>query len=373
MPHLRCIDAIPKRSITTRGHVTFVIPSTEKQMMQQHKWTTWIWSASALAMIAAPIVVVSGISAANAQFWKFPWETDEPRRPPPRRSPPPGAPVVRDPQGRAPICLTLEQRLAEEANRGSTQRSRLPQINDNIRAARRNLRRAERDLDRRGCYEQFLFTRSLRRTRTCVQLDRSSREASRQIADLEARKQQILGSAGRSYQDDIIRELAHNNCGGIYQQEARRRNPFSNFWQDEDSGDHNYRGNTFAGLPFATYRTVCVRLCDGFYFPVSFSTLPTHFSRDANVCRSQCAAPAELYFHQNPGQSIDQMVSHASQQPYSDLKTAFRYRNEYVAGCSCKPTEYVPEMANASPQTQPNMPQTPTNSRPSAKPLSPVR
>jgi hypothetical protein len=28
---------------------------------------------------------------------------------------------------------------------------------------------------------------------------------------------------------------------------------------------------------------------------------------------------------------------------YTQLKTAFRYRKEYVAGCSCKTTEYVPE------------------------------
>jgi hypothetical protein len=30
-----------------------------------------------------------------------------------------------------------------------------------------------------------------------------------------------------------------------------------------------------------TYRTVCVRLCDGFYFPISFSTYRSHFKKDA--------------------------------------------------------------------------------------------
>jgi hypothetical protein len=85
-----------------------------------------------------------------------------------------------------------------------------------------------------------------------------------------------------------------------------------------------------------------VRLCDGYYFPVSFSTLPNHFQRDAQVCQSQCAAPADLYYHQNPGGSVDQMVSVGSQQPYTSLKVAFRYRKEYVAGCSCKQAEYKP-------------------------------
>jgi hypothetical protein len=31
-----------------------------------------------------------------------------------------------------------------------------------------------------------------------------------------------------------------------------------------------------------TYKTVCVGLCDGFYFPVSFATRRQRFARDAN-------------------------------------------------------------------------------------------
>ena len=87
-----------------------------------------------------------------------------------------------------------------------------------------------------------------------------------------------------------------------------------------------------------------MRLCDGYYFPVSFSTLPNHFQRDADLCQSPCAAPAELYYHQNPGGAVEQMVSAASQQPYTSLKTAWRYRKEYVPGCSCKAAEYQPSV-----------------------------
>jgi hypothetical protein len=85
-----------------------------------------------------------------------------------------------------------------------------------------------------------------------------------------------------------------------------------------------------------------VRLCDGYYFPVSFSTLPNHFQRDADQCQSQCAAPAELYYHQNPGGAVEQMVSASNQQPYTSLKSAWRYRKEFVQGCSCKAAEYQP-------------------------------
>ncbi|MGI9426913.1 MAG: DUF2865 domain-containing protein [Hyphomicrobiaceae bacterium] len=325
---------------------------------------------------------MSDSAPAQAQNWKFPWETDE--RPQPRRRPRPpaqsGQPGFgttynnqRLPGGRSPICLRLEQRLAQEANRGSLARGRLPEIEQGIRVARRSVRRLERELDRRECYETFLFSKTLRRTRSCVRLDRQSRRASTELRDLSAQRQQILGSGDRSYQDDIIRELALNNCGRVYTRENRRRNPFSNFWQDEDSGDRGYRGNTFAGLPFATYRTLCVRLCDGYYFPVSFSTLPPYFNRDAQACQSRCAAPTELYFHQNPGQSVDGMVSQRTQLPYSELKSAFKYRKEYVPGCSCKASEYV--AADASNQIAP----APSAGQPQQSPpsgrrgLSPVR
>ncbi|MEM9355521.1 MAG: DUF2865 domain-containing protein [Pseudomonadota bacterium] len=332
-------------------------------MNKSKRWTRFLWWSSICAVLAYPLVGSLPITPAVAQGWVFPWETKEekPRRPPPRRDR--GRQIA--PQGfnnaynrinpgnRPPICLQLEQRLAEEANRGSQSRSQLPQIEENIRVARGSLRRLERELDRRECYDTFLFTKTLRRTRRCVGLDRRARQASRQLSDMQARRQQILGSGDKSYQNEIIRELAVNRCGAIYQRENRRRNPFANFWQDEDSGDRGFRGNTFAGLPFATYRTVCVRLCDGYYFPVSFSTLPNHFGRDANACQSRCAAPTELYFHQNPGQSVDQMVSQQTQRPYSDLKTAFRYRKEYVAGCSCKAAEFIPDAGSGTPGAQP--------------------
>jgi hypothetical protein len=89
-----------------------------------------------------------------------------------------------------------------------------------------------------------------------------------------------------------------------------------------------------------------VRLCDGYYFPVSFSTLRSHFAQDAETCTSKCSAPVELYYHPNPGGTMEQAVALQSSEPYTKLKTAFRYRKEYVNGCSCKEAEYLPAAAD---------------------------
>ena len=211
------------------------------------------------------------------------------------------------------ICLQLEQRLVAETQGSNQGRELLPKIENDMRTLERNYQTAQLQLNRADCWDQFLFSRTLRRTPRCVQLANEVDSARQRLADLEAQRRQIMGTRRRrSFQDDIIRELARNNCGPQYQQEARRRDAPAT--RSPRCGARRARGprgspNQFGNLPFATYRTLCVRLCDGYYFPVSFSTLPNHFQRDADVCQSQCAAPAELYYHQNPGGAVEQMVS----------------------------------------------------------------
>ena len=58
-------------------------------------------------------------------------------------------------------------------------------------------------------------------------------------------------------------------------------------------------------------------------------------------CQSNCAAPAELYVYRNPGSGIEQAIS-LNGSAYADLPVAFKYRKEYVKGCSCKQAEYNP-------------------------------
>jgi Protein of unknown function (DUF2865) len=84
-----------------------------------------------------------------------------------------------------------------------------------------------------------------------------------------------------------------------------------------------------------TYRTLCVRLCDGYYFPISFSTSKDNFARDAKVCERSCKSPARLFFHENPGQDPEEMED-ARGKTYKDLKVAFLHRKQYDEACSCK-------------------------------------
>jgi hypothetical protein len=84
-----------------------------------------------------------------------------------------------------------------------------------------------------------------------------------------------------------------------------------------------------------TYRTLCVRLCDGFYFPVSYSTRPGRFAGDAKQCEQRCPNGSRLFVHRNPGQDVDDMVD-LDGRPYRSLPTAFLHRAQYVADCTCR-------------------------------------
>lgn len=107
------------------------------------------------------------------------------------------------------------------------------------------------------------------------------------------------------------------------------------------------------------YRTLCVRTCDGYYFPISFAVQTKYFDRDQNTCSEMCpASEVKLYSHAIPEQSSEDMVSVETKVPYKDLPAAFNYRivgAPTVAHCTCHNTQpsvstSVPAAAPASPK-----------------------
>ena len=84
-------------------------------------------------------------------------------------------------------------------------------------------------------------------------------------------------------------------------------------------------------------RTVCVRLCDGYVFPIgrlrARGDLPVHAAACAAACPN---APSEL-FTLAPGRSEMQEAVGLGGQPYRRLARANLVRRERVEGCSCQP------------------------------------
>ena len=88
-------------------------------------------------------------------------------------------------------------------------------------------------------------------------------------------------------------------------------------------------------VPKGAFRTLCVRSCDGYYFPISFSTTREGIEDDAAACSRICpAGDAELYFHATLRERPSDMRSLAGAM-YTDLPTAFRHQSVYDPSCTC--------------------------------------
>ena len=100
-----------------------------------------------------------------------------------------------------------------------------------------------------------------------------------------------------------------------------------------------------APTPQRIFRTVCVRLCDGYYFPISSSVSRGNFAKDERVCQSQCGSEARLYVQRTARSGVEDLkdLKDLQGRSYSQLKTAFLYRSEYLPNCKCRPHPWETE------------------------------
>jgi hypothetical protein len=146
-----------------------------------------------------------------------------------------------------------------------------------------------------------------------------------------------MGGSDRDNQRrSVLLALAQNNCGPQYANAARGPGNFlDNLFGNNNNNNPSAPGADL-GPQSGTFRTVCVRTCDGAYFPISFATVPGRFPDDEKTCKALCpAAEANLYAYRNPGEDINQAVS-INGQPYSASPNAFRFRQEFNPSCACK-------------------------------------
>lgn len=103
------------------------------------------------------------------------------------------------------------------------------------------------------------------------------------------------------------------------------------------------------GSGHGNLRTVCVRTCDGGFFPISSGATPLDFRRDQKVCAMMCPQTETELFYQSMtnGQETDQMTSTVTGRPYYELTNAFTYRTRDLSkpgACGCDLSAYYQEM-----------------------------
>jgi hypothetical protein len=81
---------------------------------------------------------------------------------------------------------------------------------------------------------------------------------------------------------------------------------------------------------------VCVKTCDGSFFPVSYSGAGSRADSLEEVCRSLCPN-ADVALYSFPfGGTINMAVSSSTGEPYVNWPNALKYLQSYDSTCSCR-------------------------------------
>jgi hypothetical protein len=240
-------------------------------------------------------------------------------------------------QSQNPACQRLEAQLSS-LDRGNADPTRAGQI----RNAEDSVNRQQFEVDKLvaqqrnlGCGNIGFFSIFINQPPQCGSLNRRIEEQRDTLDRMQNRLQRLQGGTTEraSQRQSLLIALADNGCGQQYRAAARAGQQGGFF--DRLFGG----GNVFTSQPGSmggTFRTVCVRTCDGYYFPISFETTPDHFRGDEQACQRLCpAADAQLYTYHNPGEEVGQAVS-LNGRLYTELPTAFQYRKALTSSCSCR-------------------------------------
>ncbi|MDO8534474.1 MAG: DUF2865 domain-containing protein, partial [Xanthobacteraceae bacterium] len=261
-------------------------------------------------------------------------------------APPPGVQAPRPPLGSSnnPACLRLESALAQIDAVANANPDTVRRYEDAITRQRYELDQTIMQGRRAGCDSGgsfFLFGSP--KPPQCDQLNSQIGRMRGNLDRMTAELGQMRGGSdlNRDLQRrQLIASLAQNNCGPQYRTTSAQPPRQRGFFEGLFGGGWREESTVESGpleMPMSsTYRTLCVRTCDGFYFPISYATVPGRFQDDERACKRLCpAAEVALYAHRHPGEEVAQAVS-TSGQLYSEMPNAFKYRQEYNAACSCR-------------------------------------
>jgi hypothetical protein len=249
----------------------------------------------------------------------------------------------------SPMCQRLAGQLASiEAGGGDSAKADQIRRYEEAQARQQGeLERVQGQAQRQGCDSTGFFSLFSGQSAQCGPLNTRIQQMRQNLDQITTNLERLRGgSFGSSERDNqrrsVLMALAQNDCGPQYAAMLRNSGGGGGggFFESLFGGGGN-NNNPISppmdnGAASGTYRTVCARSCDGYYFPISFATVPGRFAEDERICKSLCpAADATLYTYRNPGEDMNQAVS-INGQPYSQSPNAFRYRQTFDKTCSCK-------------------------------------
>lgn len=293
--------------------------------------------------------------------------------------------AVTQPQAASRVCRQLEADLAS-ASRGGAKPALLRKYDDAIARQRQQMAKAR---NQSGCG----FSLFGRNGNACAALDATIDRMTANLDALQAKRAQLAGGGSRRDRARILASLDANGCREDAVpskrspiREASRETGKGNLLDQLLGADRSHlealddpgeeRGiRAMINQPDrmdlprlrGEFRTVCVRTCDGYFFPMSNAASLGDFPRDQKNCDSSCPG-TEMQVFYSRGQDGDtaDMTSSATGRPYRELPTAYLYKQSArppACGCNAARNFEViagnppgPEQSRADTQTEPFIP-----------------
>jgi len=263
------------------------------------------------------------------------------------------------------LCRQLEAQLADTGRGGGGASSAQVRRYDRaIADQRRQIQKARSQLRRSNCSNFDVFGRG---GGSCSGMNAQLDRMERNLASLERRRADMsTGGGGNSRRERarIMAAIDANGCRDVRRrddqgQRVARRDGGPSFLERLFGGNRSYeryeprssepeRVRSAPGTSFEEYggggsfRTLCVRTCDGYYWPISYSSTRSEFERDEQNCQTMCpGTEVQLYSHRVPDEESEQMVDSGGN-PYTDLSSAFKYKDvnfQRPEACSCGSTK----------------------------------
>ena len=230
--------------------------------------------------------------------------------------------------GASEICERLRGELADIPELiGSTQSART--LSSTIAAQQREITRLKTEMRRMRCSGGSIVVINGPNAGECAAAGETLRQLEASRETLVNEKNEALSSASNDERRlELLAALDEAGCD-----EELVATP------ETVPDDPSVPADPSAGIGMG-YRTICVRICDGGFFPISVRTSPAFFGRDAAACEKRCpSAETQLFFGPSASADVGAFTSAATGSPYAALAHAFAFRNrpagQAAPGCGC--------------------------------------
>ena len=266
------------------------------------------------------------------------------------------------PLGATPICDQLRFDLANvRENAGATSDAR--KFARAIAEQKSSLRQLDFTLRQQGYSAGSMVVIDDAPNGQCEQLEAKQARMERNLEILEQKRISLLsGNQSGLVRQQLVRALEENACTnqpmlvstpgeGLDGEPLVRETVDGMETIRVPSTDPDYGDSQFVDLGGAarngSFRTMCVRACDGAFFPVSSHASTLNFRRDAQVCSMMCpGTETELFYHSIQQESAD-MRSATTGRAYEDMPHAYLFRTQKLEDkgqCGCNFSLYYKEM-----------------------------